>query len=52
MIKKCKKQFKSFIHERFLYQKVSLCSGIHKNNFDPLAPKANAIGKIQPTPFN
>ena len=30
------KQFKSFMQERLLYQQVSSCSGIHKNNFDPL----------------
>ena len=28
------KQFGSFIQDRLLYQKVSICSPIHKNNFD------------------
>ena len=28
------KQFRSFIQDRLLYQKVSICSPIHKNNFN------------------
>ena len=28
------KQIRSFIQDRLLYQKVSICSPIHKNNFD------------------
>ena len=28
------KQFRSFIQNRLLYQKVSVCSPIHKKNFD------------------
>ena len=48
MIEEGKKQFKSFINERLLYQKVSLCSGIHKNNFDPCNPRQTQLEKYHP----
>ena len=48
MIKEGDKQFKSFIHERLLYQKESLCSGIHKNNFDPSHPRQTQLEKYHP----
>ena len=42
MTEEGEKQFKSFIHKRLLYQKVSLGS---------ITSKANAIGKISPSIF-
>ena len=48
MIKEGEKQFKSFIHDRLLYQKKSLCSGIHKNNFDPWHPRQTQLEKYHP----
>ena len=34
IIEDSKKKSRSFIQDRLLYQKVSICSPIHKNNFD------------------
>ena len=48
MIKEDEKQFKSFINERLLYQKMSLSSGIHKNNFDPWHPRQTQLEKYCP----
>ena len=48
MIEEGEKQFKSFINERHLYQKVSLCTGIHKNNFDPWHPRQTQLEKYCP----
>ena len=47
-IEEGEKQFKSFINERLLYQKVSLCSGIHENNFDPWYPRQTQLEKYRP----
>ena len=47
-IEEGEKQFKSFINERLLYQKVSLCSRIHKNNFDPWHPRQMQLEKYHP----
>ena len=36
------------MHERLLYQKLSLCSEIHKNNFDPWHPRQTQLEKYRP----
>ena len=48
MIEEGEKPFKSSINERRLYQKVSLCTGIHKNNFDPWHPRQTQLEKYCP----
>ena len=48
MIEEGGKQFRSFIQERLLYQNVSLCSGMHKNNFDPWHLKQAQSEKYRP----
>ena len=36
------------MHERLLYQKLSLCSVIHKNNIDPWHPRQTQLEKYRP----
>ena len=48
MIEKGEKKSKSFMHETLLYQKLSLCSGIHENNFDPWHPRETQLEKHYP----
>ena len=47
IIEEGEKQFKSFINERLLYQKVSLCPGIRKNNFDSWHPRQTQLEKYR-----
>ena len=41
-------QFRSFIQDRLLYQKVSICSPIHKNNFNLWQSRQTQLEKHRP----
>ena len=45
------KQFRSFIQDRPMYQKVSICSPIYKNNFDLWQSRQTQLEKRRPLSF-
>ena len=48
IIEHSEKKFRSFIQDRLLYRKVSICSPIHKNNSDLWQSRQTQLEKHRP----